>query len=68
MHIILLPSSIHICTRCEVLHNSSQEGVYDECARDVVTQLMRGFNGTVLAYGQTGAGVCVHVYTSYMND
>ena len=35
---------------------SSQREVYDCVARDVVADVMRGFNGTILAYGQTGAG------------
>ena len=39
-----------------VLHNSSQSDVYDTCASSVVTQVMEGINGTILAYGQTGAG------------
>jgi len=40
----------------EILHNSSQEEVYDVCAREIVQNVMEGYNGTVLAYGQTGAG------------
>eukprot|EP00698_Gefionella_okellyi_P004368 TRINITY_DN14039_c0_g1_i1.p1 TRINITY_DN14039_c0_g1~~TRINITY_DN14039_c0_g1_i1.p1 ORF type:complete len:730 (-),score=199.31 TRINITY_DN14039_c0_g1_i1:78-2267(-) len=39
-----------------ILHNSPQENVYDHCARPVVHSLLEGFNGTVLVYGQTGAG------------
>lgn len=47
-----------------VLHNASQEAVYDHTASDVVYSCMEGFNGTIMAYGQTGAGktftmVCV---------
>lgn len=30
--------------------------VYDRCARRVVSQALRGYNGTVFAYGQTGSG------------
>ena len=26
------------------------------CAHDLVTRLMEGYNGTVLAYGETGSG------------
>lgn len=40
----------------QVLHNASQQRVYESCAEDLVRDLMRGFNGTLLAYGQTGAG------------
>ena len=40
----------------DILHNSSQESVYDECAAPIVKSLLDGYNGTILAYGQTGAG------------
>ena len=40
----------------QVLHDASQESVYETCARDLVAQLMRGYNATLLAYGETGAG------------
>ena len=39
-----------------VLHNASQSDVYKECAADIVTKGLDGYNGTILAYGQTGAG------------
>lgn len=39
-----------------ILHNSSQETVYEECAVPIVKSLLDGYNGTILAYGQTGAG------------
>ena len=35
---------------------ATQEEVYDSCARSIVDSVLAGFNGTVLAYGQTGAG------------
>jgi kinesin family member 6/9 len=40
----------------EFLHNSSQEEVYDMTSRDLVHSVMEGYNATLLAYGQTGAG------------
>ena len=40
----------------KILHNASQDDVYDSCARDIVKSVAEGFNGTVLVYGQTGAG------------
>merc|ERR1719158_2033681 len=40
----------------KVLVNASQETVFEVCARDVVKSVMDGYNGTILAYGQTGAG------------
>ena len=39
-----------------VLKDINQEGVYDHCASEVVDNVMNGYNGTVFAYGQTGAG------------
>lgn len=39
-----------------VLHNTSQSDVFDECAEEIVTKALTGYNGTILAYGQTGAG------------
>ncbi|KAJ3144872.1 Kinesin-like protein kif9 [Irineochytrium annulatum] len=39
-----------------ILHNSSQEKVYEECSRNIVRSTVDGYNGTVMAYGQTGAG------------
>ncbi|XP_019850613.1 PREDICTED: kinesin-like protein KIF9 isoform X2 [Amphimedon queenslandica] len=39
-----------------ILSNSSQEEVYAACAHDVVSGVMNGVNGTIFAYGQTGAG------------
>jgi kinesin family protein 6/9 len=38
------------------LHNSSQEDVYRISAEETVRRALDGFNGTVMAYGQTGAG------------
>jgi kinesin family protein 6/9 len=40
----------------KVLHEATQQTVYDEAAADVVTGALEGFNGTVMCYGQTGAG------------
>jgi kinesin family protein 3/17 len=36
--------------------SSSQRRIYDVCAAPVVQSVLEGFNGTVFAYGQTGAG------------
>jgi len=40
----------------KVLATASQEQVFETCAQDVVRSVMDGYNGTVMAYGQTGAG------------
>ena len=39
----------------KVLHNASQEHVYD-IARDVVQGVVEGTSGTIMTYGQTGSG------------
>lgn len=33
-----------------------QLDVYNETARPIVEKVLAGFNGTILAYGQTGTG------------
>ncbi|RHY08387.1 hypothetical protein DYB25_012841 [Aphanomyces astaci] len=37
-------------------HDSEQMDVYQHAARDIVDSVVDGFNGTIFAYGQTGAG------------
>lgn len=39
-----------------ILHNASQDAVYDKAAREIVSSVVEGYNGSILAYGQTGAG------------
>eukprot|EP00756_Hemistasia_phaeocysticola_P028011 Hpha_TRINITY_DN16150_c1_g6::TRINITY_DN16150_c1_g6_i2::g.3605::m.3605/K10397/KIF6_9; kinesin family member 6/9 len=39
-----------------ILDNSPQEMVYAVAAHDVVESALEGYNGTVMTYGQTGAG------------
>lgn len=36
--------------------NSTQRHIYDVCAAPVVQSVLEGYNGTIFAYGQTGAG------------
>ena len=36
--------------------SASQATVYDESARPVVEDIMKGYNGTIFVYGQTGSG------------
>ena len=36
--------------------NSSQKEVYDMAARPILESVMNGFNGTIIAYGQTSSG------------
>lgn len=35
---------------------STQRKIYDSCAAPVVQSVLEGYNGTIFAYGQTGAG------------
>jgi Kinesin motor domain len=37
-------------------HTCTQSEVYNTTARDIVDSVLEGYNGTVLAYGQTGTG------------
>nr|XP_060638693.1 kinesin-like protein KIF9 [Anolis sagrei ordinatus] len=39
-----------------VLHNAPQEMVYNVLAKGLVNQALNGYNGTIMCYGQTGAG------------
>uniref|UniRef100_A0A3B3SKG7 Kinesin-like protein n=1 Tax=Paramormyrops kingsleyae TaxID=1676925 RepID=A0A3B3SKG7_9TELE len=36
--------------------NSSQDQVYDTCAKQIVKDVLGGYNGTIFAYGQTSSG------------
>lgn len=36
--------------------NSTQQQVYNELGKPIVSQALDGFNGTIFAYGQTGSG------------
>ena len=59
---------------------SSQKDIYNGIARPLVASVFHGFNATILAYGQTGAGktytmqgklwcvcVCVYKYVCIVN-
>lgn len=39
-----------------ILNNVSQDRVYDAVVKDLTLKTLDGYNGTVLCYGQTGAG------------
>lgn len=36
--------------------NASQEKVFDESAKSIVSDVLAGYNGTIFAYGQTSSG------------
>ena len=44
-----------------------QESVYEQAAKPVVEDFLRGFNGTIFAYGQTGSGPSFFLVTSTLN-
>jgi len=46
----------------KTLHNKSQASVYEDCARRAVAVALDGYNATILAYGQTGAGKSYTMY------
>jgi hypothetical protein len=46
---------------------TSQRKIYDTCAAPVVQSVLEGYNGTVFAYGQTGAGK-THTMEGEPND
>ena len=41
----------------------TQKYIYDTCAASVVESVLNGYNGTIFAYGQTGAGKVTILYT-----
>lgn len=36
--------------------DSTQQEAYNFIAKDSINQLLKGFNGTIFAYGQSGSG------------
>lgn len=36
--------------------NATQDKVYNEAAKSIVTDVLAGYNGTIFAYGQTSSG------------
>ena len=38
------------------LYSAKQSAIYDESCRGVVDSVLEGYDGTIFAYGQTGAG------------
>ena len=40
----------------KILHNASQDEVYETTATDIINSVIDGYNGTIMCYGQTGAG------------
>ncbi|EGR33967.1 kinesin family member 9, putative [Ichthyophthirius multifiliis] len=40
----------------KVLQNVSQEVIFDICCKDIILSALEGYSGTIICYGQTGAG------------
>jgi len=40
----------------KILHNASQDEVYEQSATEIIQSVVEGYNGTIFCYGQTGAG------------
>lgn len=54
---VYVPSGDHCFVYDRVFGcNANQKEVYDFAARPVISSVLRGFNGTVFAYGQTSSG------------
>ncbi|ETE65249.1 Kinesin heavy chain isoform 5C, partial [Ophiophagus hannah] len=45
--------------------NTSQEQVYNACAKQIVKDVLEGYNGTIFAYGQTSSGKTHTMEVSY---
>jgi len=57
------PASVHVINTDHVFHfdrvfrwDASQKDVYDYAAKPIIYAVLKGFNGTVFAYGQTSSG------------
>eukprot|EP00929_Paragymnodinium_shiwhaense_P119405 TRINITY_DN912_c0_g4_i1.p1 TRINITY_DN912_c0_g4~~TRINITY_DN912_c0_g4_i1.p1 ORF type:complete len:686 (+),score=178.33 TRINITY_DN912_c0_g4_i1:234-2291(+) len=54
---VRVPSNDALFTFDKVFRwNASQKEVYDYAAKPIIESVLRGFNGTVFAYGQTASG------------
>ena len=49
------------------LTSRSQEDVYMICAKEITSSVVEGYNGTVMCYGQTGAGKTFTISGSSQN-
>lgn len=48
--------------------NTKQEDIYNEVARPVTEDILRGFNGTIFTYGQSGSGKTFTMYGTDLYD
>ncbi|XP_062853539.1 kinesin heavy chain [Trichomycterus rosablanca] len=47
--------------------NTTQEQVYNSCAKEIVKDVLDGYNGTIFAYGQTSSGK-THTMEGMLHD
>lgn len=47
--------------------NATQEKVYNEAAKSIVSDVLAGYNGTIFAYGQTSSGK-THTMEGVLDD
>lgn len=47
--------------------NATQDKVYNEAAKSIVSDVLAGYNGTIFAYGQTSSGNCLKNYNQILN-
>jgi flagellar biosynthesis GTPase FlhF len=50
------PQQLNFTTHGLLPSSATQEDMYKAAGEDMVQLLLEGYNGTVFAYGQTGAG------------
>jgi kinesin family protein 5 len=48
--------------------DATQVQLFDECAKGVVDDVLKGFNGTIFAYGQTGSGKTYSMFGQSGNE
>jgi len=48
--------------------NATQESIFEFTAKPIIEDIFSGFNGTIFAYGQTGAGKTFTMMGEDMND
>jgi hypothetical protein len=47
--------------------DTRQENIYEDCTFSIVENALDGYNGTIFAYGQTGAGKTFTMVGDYVD-
>lgn len=45
-----------------IITSSTQEVIYDSCAKHIVMSVLEGYNGSIIAYGQTSNHLSCYYY------